>query len=98
MAIRFIVVVLCVGALLYGVNYKSSVAAEPQSPSLFLGKQGSERQPSCEASRIFLDLHRFISSLASAFFTSYWEIRNCRAIRDGVKPALKAARIAFSLP
>jgi hypothetical protein len=61
-------------------------------------KQGSERQPSCQASRIFLDLHRFISSLASALFTSDWKIRNCRAIRDGVKPALNAARIAFSFP
>ena len=40
----------------------------------------------------------FDGSLASAFFTSDWEIRNCRAIRDGVKPALKAARIAFSFP
>jgi hypothetical protein len=40
----------------------------------------------------------FDGSLVSAFFTSDWEIRNCRAIRDGVKPALKAARIAFSFP
>ena len=40
----------------------------------------------------------FDESLASAFFTSDLEIRNCRAIRDGVKPALKAARIAFSFP
>jgi hypothetical protein len=46
----------------------------------------------------YCTIHRFISSLASAFFTSDWEIRNCRAIRDGAKPALKAARIAFSFP
>jgi hypothetical protein len=29
----------------------------------------SERQPSFQASRIFLDLHRFIPSAASAFFS-----------------------------
>ena len=30
--------------------------------------------------------------------TSDWEIPNCRAMRDGVMPALKAARTAFSFP
>src|SRR5262249_31373729 len=33
-----------------------------------------------------------------AFRTSDWEIPNCRAICDGVTPALKAARTAFSFP
>jgi hypothetical protein len=35
---------------------------------------------------------------ASAFRTSDCEIPNCRAIRDGVTPALKAARTAFNFP
>ena len=35
---------------------------------------------------------------ASAFLTSDCEIPNCLAIADGLKPALKAARTAFSLP
>jgi hypothetical protein len=33
---------------------------------------------------------------ANAFRTFDWEIPNCRAIREGVMPALKAARTAFS--
>jgi len=36
MAIRFIVVVVCMGAVLFAANYKSFVAAEPQPPNLFL--------------------------------------------------------------
>ena len=35
---------------------------------------------------------------ASAFLTSDCEIPNCLAIADGLMPALKAARTAFSLP
>jgi hypothetical protein len=35
MAVRFIIVVLCGGALVFAANYKSFVAAEPQSPNLF---------------------------------------------------------------
>ena len=35
---------------------------------------------------------------ASPFLTSDCEIRNCRAIADGLTPALKAARTAFSWP
>jgi hypothetical protein len=35
---------------------------------------------------------------ASAFLTSDCEIPNCRAIAEGLTPALKAARTAFSLP
>jgi hypothetical protein len=38
------------------------------------------------------------ASAASAFRTSDCEIPNCRAIRDGVIPALKAARTAFNFP
>jgi len=41
-------------------------------------------------------IHRFNSSDANAFRTFAWEIPNCRAIRDGVMPALKAARTAFT--
>jgi hypothetical protein len=41
---------------------------------------------------------RLEASPASAFRTSEWEIPNCRAIRDGVIPALKAARTAFNFP
>ena len=41
-------------------------------------------------------IHRFGSSDANAFRTFDWEIPNCRAIREGVMPALKAARTAFS--
>src|SRR6185369_3095879 len=37
-------------------------------------------------------------SVASAFLTSDCEIPNCRAIAEGLTPALKAARTAFSLP
>jgi hypothetical protein len=40
----------------------------------------------------------FTASEANAFLTSDCEIPNCRAIRDSVMPALKAARIAFSFP
>jgi hypothetical protein len=40
--------------------------------------------------------HRFGSSDANAFRTFDWEIPNCRAIRDGVIPALNAARTAFT--
>ena len=39
---------------------------------------------------------RLEASAASAFRTSDCEIPNCRAIRDGVIPALKAARTAFN--
>jgi len=35
MVIRLTVVIFCVGALLVAANYKSFVAAEPQSPNLF---------------------------------------------------------------
>jgi hypothetical protein len=35
---------------------------------------------------------------ANAFRTSDCEIPNCRAIRDGVTPALNAARTAFTFP
>jgi hypothetical protein len=37
-------------------------------------------------------------SEANAFLTSDCEIPNCRAMRDGVMPALKVARTAFSFP
>jgi hypothetical protein len=37
-------------------------------------------------------------SVESAFLTSDCEIPNCRAIAEGLTPALKAARTAFSLP
>ena len=41
-------------------------------------------------------IYRFHSSDANAFRTFDREIPNCRAIRDGVMPALKAERTAFS--
>jgi hypothetical protein len=37
-------------------------------------------------------------SVASAFRTSDWDKPNCRPIRDGVIPALKAARTALTCP
>jgi hypothetical protein len=40
----------------------------------------------------------FDGPLANANFTSDREILNCRAIREGVTPALKAARTAFNFP
>ena len=40
--------------------------------------------------------HRFSSGEASTFRTFDWQIPNCRAIREGVMPALRAARTAFS--
>jgi len=40
----------------------------------------------------------FDGSLANAFLTSAKETPNCRAILDGVTPALTAARTAFSFP
>lgn len=50
-----------------------------------------------QACRRILTLHfRLEASPASAFRTSDCEIPNCRAIRDGVIPALKAARTAFN--
>jgi len=42
--------------------------------------------------------HRFATSDANALRTSDCEIPNCRAILDGVIPALKAARTAFNFP
>ena len=42
--------------------------------------------------------HRFAISDANALRISDCEIPNCRAILDGVTPALKAARTAFSFP
>ena len=42
--------------------------------------------------------HRFALSDAKAFRISDCEIPNCRAILDGVMPALKAARTAFNFP
>jgi len=43
------------------------------------------------------DFQRFHPPPANAFRTSDWEIPNWRAMRDGVIPALKAARTAFQL-
>ena len=40
----------------------------------------------------------FEASVASAFRTSDWDKPNCRAMRPGVMPTLKAARTAFSCP
>jgi hypothetical protein len=40
----------------------------------------------------------FDGSVAKAFLILDWETPNCRAIRDGVAPALNAARIAFTRP
>jgi hypothetical protein len=40
--------------------------------------------------------HRFTISDANALRISDCEIPNCRAILEGVMPALKAARMAFS--
>ena len=51
---------------------------------------GTARTPRCGA---HLD-----ASPASAFRTSDWDKPNCRAIRDGLTPTLKAARTAFILP
>jgi hypothetical protein len=42
--------------------------------------------------------HPFVAAPINALRTSDWEIPNCLAIRDGVTPALKAARTAFSFP
>src|SRR5262249_2315305 len=42
--------------------------------------------------------HRFAISDANALRTSDREIPNCRAILEGVMPALKAARTAFNFP
>ena len=42
--------------------------------------------------------HRLSSREAKAFRTSAWDRPNCRAILDGVTPALNAARTAFTRP
>jgi hypothetical protein len=41
-------------------------------------------------------VHRFVSSDANTFLTADWKIPNCLAIREGVTPALNAARTAFN--
>jgi len=41
---------------------------------------------------------RTAASDAKTFFTSDWEIPNCRAISDGLMPALNAARTALICP
>jgi hypothetical protein len=43
-------------------------------------------------------VHRFFSSDAKAFRTFDWEIPNCLEMREGVTPALNAARTAFNFP
>jgi hypothetical protein len=43
-------------------------------------------------------IHRFRLSDANAFLTSDWDIPNCLAMREGVTPALNAARTAFNFP
>ena len=45
-----------------------------------------------------LKSHDLAETDAKAFRTSACEIPNCRAILDGVMPALKAARTAFDFP
>ena len=49
-----------------------------------------------EGARNDLRATYFDGSVANALRTSDWETPNCRAIRDGVIPALKEARIAFT--
>jgi hypothetical protein len=43
-------------------------------------------------------IHRFFSFDAKACRTSDWDSPNCLAIREGVTPALNAARAAFNIP
>jgi hypothetical protein len=50
-------------------------------------------QSSCIEVLVWCSAHRLVSSDANAFRTSDCEIPNCRAIRDGVTPALNAARL-----
>src|SRR5664280_1580124 len=74
-------------------NATSVLALVPKSAGLILnlsggGKYGDHQRPCTH----------FDGPLANANFTSDREILNCRAIRDGVTPALKAARTAFNFP
>ena len=74
-------------------NATSVLALVPKSAGLILnlsggGKYGDHQRPCAH----------FDGSLANAFLTSARETPNCRAILDGVTPALKAARTAFSFP
>jgi hypothetical protein len=41
---------------------------------------------------------RIVASDANTFLTSDWDMPNCRAISDGLMPALNAARTALTCP
>jgi hypothetical protein len=58
----------------------------------------NDEDTAATACRRPLYLRGFAASEANAFLMSDCEIPNCRAIRDGAMPALKAARTAFSFP
>jgi hypothetical protein len=64
---------------------RSKPVAKGQAGAGSISREGELRPP-----------HRFSSCEANALRTFDWEIPNCRAIREGVMPALKAARTAFS--
>jgi hypothetical protein len=63
------------------------------------GVFGSDTTTGAAAFRAdFSIVPRLDASIASAFRTSDLDKPNCRAIREGVIPALKAARTAFNCP
>ena len=61
-----------------------------------LEQSGSSQMPNVTAAKLISCFHLFNSSDANAFRTLDLDKPNCRAIRDGAMPAVKAERTAFT--
>ena len=83
---------LCLGRLALQVFRIKPVGEKPESAGL------APHSPWAQCDLLIRDQPSRRGPCASAFLTSDCEIPNCLAIADGLTPALKAARTAFSLP
>ena len=81
----------CLGRLALQVFRIKPVGEKPESAGL-------AHSPWAQCDLLIRDQPSRRGPCASAFLTSDCEIPNCLAIADGLTPALKAARTAFSLP
>jgi hypothetical protein len=79
-----------------GHRLSALMSAKCQNRKSVLGRFDERELPEVHSSTQYS--HRFAMSDANALRTSDCEIPNCRAILDGVTPALKAARTAFNFP
>ena len=81
----------CLGRLALQVFRIKPVGEKPESAGL-------AHSPWAQCDLLIRDQASRRGPCASAFLTSDCEIPNCLAIAEGLTPALKAARTAFSLP